>query len=161
MRARAALSFCSGGTTQKHHETGSMKKLLLALFCLLLTLNANAWEELPKDDPALQVLDRDLVTVYKDEKEVYFYGVLSNTNDQTYLDVYQGLPWKRVYRWPVTFEGNKVKVRDRAVLHISNDEEGETLYFYWNDFVGYAEAAVRQSLVYDRRTGKFTTTWSD
>ena len=101
------------------------------------------------------------MTIYDGDKEAYFYGVLSNSADQTYLDVYKGLPWKRVYRWPVTFEGDKVKVRDRAVLHISNDEEGMTLYFYWNDFVGYAEAAVRQSLVYDRNTGKFTTSWSD
>ena len=138
-----------------------MKKVFLALLCLFLTLTANAWEELPKDDPALTVLDRDLVTIYNNDSEVHFYAVLSNSNDQTYLDVYKGLPWKRVYRWPVTFEGIKVKVRDRAVVHISNDEEGETLYFYWNDFVGYAEAAVRQSLVYDRKTGKFTTSWSD
>ena len=138
-----------------------MKKITLALLCFLLSLSANAWEELPPDDPALTVLDRDLVAIYDGDNEAYFYGVLSNSADQTYLDVYKGLPWKRVYRWPVTFEGDKVKIRERAVLHISNDEEGMTLYFYWNDFVGYAEAAVRQSLVYDRKTGKFTTSWSD
>ena len=138
-----------------------MQKLFVLFICLLLTLSVSAWEEFPPDDPALKVLDRDLVSTYDDDKEIYFYGVLSNSEDQTYLDVYKGLPWERVYRWPVSFEGEKVKLRDRVVLKISNDEEGMTLYFYWNDFVGYAEAAVRQSLVYDRKTGKFTTSWSD
>lgn len=151
----------SGGDTRGENERLSMKKFVLAVLCLLLSLPANAWEEFPPDDPALKVLDRDSVTVYNGDQELYFYAVLANSDDQTYLDVYKGLPWKRVYRWPVTFEGEKVKVRDRTVLHISNDEEGMTLYFYWNDFVGYAEGAVRQSLVYDRQTGKFTTSWSD
>lgn len=96
-----------------------MKTMMLALFSLL-TLAANAWEELPPDDPALRVLDRDLVTIHEGDQEAYFYGVLSNSEDQTYLDVYN-----------------------------------------WNDFVGYAETAVRQSLVYDRKTGKFTASWSD
>ena len=145
----------------KNIELRPMKTFFLALICLSLTLPAFAWEEFPPDDPALRVVDRDMVTTYNNDQEAYFYAVLSSNDDQTYLDVYKGLPWKRIYRWPITFEGDKVKVRDRTVLHISNDEEGMTLYFYWNEFAGYAEAAVRQSLVYDRNTGKFTTSWSD
>ena len=150
-----------GGYVHFKPETDAMQKFFLLFMSCLLTLSVNAWEEFPPDDPALKVLDRDLVSVYDDEQERYFYAVLSNSEDQSYLDVYEGLPWKRIHRWPVSFEGEKVKVRDRAVLKISNDEEGMTLYIYWNDFAGYAEGAVRQSLVYDRKTGKFTTSWSD
>jgi hypothetical protein len=142
-------------------NAAAMQKLLVFFLSLLFSLSVSAWENFPQDDPALKVLDRDLVTISGDTDETYFYAVLSNGKDQTYLDVYQGVPWKRIHRWPVSFEGEKVKVKDASVLHIANDEETMTLIFYWNEFVGYAEAAVRQSLVYDLKSGKFTTSWSD
>lgn len=132
----------------------------IALFLLLLT-PALAWEEYPPDTPGLQLVDRAYKGVYSSDKETHYYAVLYNGKDQTYLEVYQGTPWKKIHRWAVTFEGEKVKVRSRATLEIWHDEEGQKLSFYWNDFVGYAEAAVHQSLNYDLKTGKFSTSWSD
>lgn len=136
------------------------KKTLLLLLVALFT-SANAWELFPPDDTKLKVVDRDYKAVYRQNKEQHYYAVLYNGADQSYLDVYVGLPWKRLHRWAVDFEGEKVKVRPRAALKISYDEEGDKLHIYWNDYAGYAEAAVHLVLIYDPKSGKFTTQWSD
>jgi hypothetical protein len=139
-------------------------KMLAFLFLLLLTvptLAQNSWAEFPPDESDLKVIDRAYETVYTDDNEAHFYAVLSQGREQTYLDIYKGLPWKRIHRWPISFQDEPVQLRNRAVLHITPDEEGNTIIFHWDEFAGYAEAAVRLSVTYDRSTGKFTTSWSD
>ena len=132
------------------------------LLILLLTLPCQAWELFPEDDPALKVVDRAYQAVYSEKGgEAHFYAVLYNGEKQSFVDIYKGIPWKRIHRWSVDFQGEKVKVRPRAALEISNDEEANQLHFFWNDYAGYAEAAVRLALTYDRGTGKFRTNWSD
>lgn len=133
---------------------------LLALLLLLQPATAE-WAEFPADKSGLTVVDRDAETVYSNSGEAQFYAVLYNGNDQSFLYVYKGLPWKQIHRWPVTFQGEKVKVRDRAVLKLSHDEEDQKFHIFWRDYAGYAEAAVHQVLIYDRKTGKFSTKWSD
>lgn len=130
------------------------------LLILLLTLPVSAWEVFPEDDTQLKVVDRAYQAVYQDG-ETHFYAVLYNGKDQSYLDVYQGIPWKRIHRWAVTFEDEKVLVRPRAALEIDHNEEKKELVLFWNDYAGYAEAAVHQALVYDLTKKTFRTVWSD
>lgn len=139
--------------------------LLLALLSLPV-LAQSTFELFPADDAQLKVLDRDFQSLYiqsgqSDGRELNLYVVLSNSSEQSFLDVYQGIPWKKLYRWPVTFEGEKVKVDDRAAVHIDYDEETQKVTFYWETYGGYAEAAVHLRLIYDPISGKFSTDWSD
>ena len=138
-----------------------MKKTLASLAILLgLFGTAQCWEEFPQDTPGMRVVDRDYLQTSRDGKEAYYYAVLYNGEDQTFLDIYGGLPWKRLYHWPVTFEGDKVLVRPRAALSITEEDDGK-IDFYWNDYAGYSEGAVHLALIYDPKTGTFTPQWSD
>lgn len=140
-----------------------MRVLLLALllFWSVPAYAQQTWSEFPPDDPKLTVVDRAFKSLYTGDGEAHFYAVLSSDTKQSYLDVYKGLPWRRIHRWSLEFQGTLVKVRDRTVLQISHDEESQRLDFYWDEWAGYAEAAVHQVLIYDRKTGKFSTNWSD
>lgn len=135
-------------------------KLLLALLFFLQPAAAD-WSRFPADQSGLTVVDREAQTIYTDGGESHFYAVLYNSQDQSHLYVYKGTPWKLIHKWDVTFEGEKVKVQDQSVLKASHDEEDKKIHFYWNEYVGYAEAAVHLVLIYDRNTGKFSTSWSD
>ena len=137
-----------------------MRKLWFFVVLLLFT-PVFAWEVFPDDDPGLRVVDRAYKPIYIEGRETHYYAVLSNGGRQSFLDIYKGLPWKKIHRWQVTFEGERVKVRPRAALEISHDEEQNKLFFYWNDYAGYAEGAVHQVLIQDLESGEFTTEWSD
>lgn len=138
-----------------------MKNLWIAsALTLTLVSGALTWEEFPPDTPDLVVVDRDYQTVYRDDQEVHYYAVLYNGEDQSFLEIYTGTPWKLAHRWPITFQDAKVMVRPRAALSIDEQEDG-SLVFYWEDYAGYAEGAVRQSVVYDPKDGSFRTQWSD
>lgn len=138
-----------------------MKKTL-ATFAILLGLfgTAQCGEEFPQDAPGLKVVDRDYLETSQDGKEAYYYAVLYNGEEQTFLDIYGGLPWKRLYRWPVTFQGDKVLVSSRAALSITQEDDGK-IDFYWNEYAGYSEGAVHLALSFDPKTGAFTPQWSD
>lgn len=124
-------------------------------------LAQQTWAEFPEDDPKLTVVDRAYKSFWANDKEVHYYAVLSNDSTQSYFDVYKGLPWKRVHRWPVSFEGEKVKVTRRAAVQIADYDDRNVIHFYWNDYAGYSEGAVHLGLSCDRATGKFKTHWSD
>lgn len=90
---------------------------------------------------------------------MYFYAVLYDVGEQSHLDVYKGLPWRKIHSWPVTFQGEPVKVTPTAVLKMEADDQQIT--FWWQEYVGYREAVVHQAVIYHRDTGKFSTSWSD
>lgn len=136
-----------------------MKRLLLAaLFLLPVPALAQDSADLPSTQ-GLQVVDRDLVEVEGPTTMAYFYAVLSTEGDQSYLDVYKGIPFKRIHRWAIDLAGDKVKVGPDAVLVTSVDDD--TINWYWREFVGYREGAVSLALTYHRKTGRFTTAWAD
>lgn len=136
-----------------------MKRLLLAaLFLLPVPALAQDSADLPSTQ-GMQVVDRDLVEVEGPTTFAYFYAVLSTEGDQSYLDIYKGIPFKRVHRWAIDLNGDKVKVGPDAVLVSSVDDD--TISWFWREFVGYREGAVSMALTYHRKTGKFSTAWAD
>lgn len=136
-----------------------MKRLLLAALLLLpLPVLAQDSADLPSTG-GLQVVDRNLLEVEGPSTTAYFYAVLSTEGDQSYLDVYKGIPFKRLHRWAIDLNGDKVKVGPQAVLVSSVDDD--TINWYWREFVGYREGAVSMALTYHRKTGKFSTAWAD
>jgi len=142
-------------------QTQTKLSILVLLLLTLPGLAQQTWEEFPPDVPGLKLIDRAYETIYANDQETHFYAVLYNGKNQSHVDIYRGLPWKKIYRWSVTFEGDPVKVRDRAALQISHGENDRKVTFYWNEYAGYAEAAVHLSLAYDLLTGTFSTSWSD
>ena len=133
---------------------------LAILAALLLGSPAFAQQsaDLPAPPPG-QVVDRLLLDLETPSGTAWLYAVLSTEGDQSYLDVYKGLPFKRIHRWAIDLEGDKVKVGPQAVLMESHD--GQRVTFYWREFVGYREGAVSMALIYHRATGRFETVWSD
>lgn len=134
----------------------------LTLFLLLglgLGARAQSAQDYPADPSGATVVDRAVLTTGS-ESEVTFYAVLCTQRDQSFLDVYQGIPWKRVHHWPIEFQGDKVVVPARSVLQIAEDQPGQ-LTFYWTSYAGYSEGAVHLSVTFDRSKGTWTPNWSD
>lgn len=131
--------------------------LVGALLVLSPAARAQSAQEYPEDPSGAVVVDRDNLNL----DEHVFYAVLYTEGKQSYLDVYKGLPWQRIHHWPIEFQGEKVVVGARSVLHIDKREDEDVLDFYWSSFAGYQEGAVHQSLSYDRKTGAWKTNWSD
>lgn len=140
-----------------------LKRLLsLAMLGIVLTA-APAVAQQSSDLPSTKgqhVVDRLLLEVEAPNGTAYFYAVLHTEGDQSFLDVYKGLPFQRIHRWALDLQGDKVKVGPDAVL-MALPGEDDTISFWWREFVGYREGAVSMALTYHRKTGKFTTAWSD
>lgn len=129
--------------------------LVLLLLVVAPALAQEPTDSFPPDPAGVRVVDRDAI-FFNDQ---YFYAIAYNQAGRGHLEVYQGLPWKKVYEWSIEFQGEPITLAPVTVLHI--DEFESTLVFYWDDFVGYREGAVHQSVVYDPKKGRFETQWSD
>lgn len=128
--------------------------LLALVLCMTFCSAAPPAEDYPADPAGAVVVDRDNLED--------FYALLYTRENQSFLDVYRGTPWKRIHHWPIVFQDEKVVVPARSVLHIVREGEGENqLVFFWSSYGGYREGAVHLSLSYDLKTGKWTTNWSD
>lgn len=136
-----------------------MRILILTLLLLTSAVPAQQSDNFPADPAGAQVVDRAHETLYSDSGTAHFYALMTTRGDQSTLAIYKGLPWRKVHTWPLEFQGSRVRVPDNAVLHIEGSDQ--QVVFYWEDFAGYREGAVRLSLTYDRATGTFNTNWSD
>lgn len=137
-----------------------MKRFFFLLAFYLLT--TFAWAQEPSQpypqDPAAQIIDRAQADVWAD-KQVFFYVVLYNKNDEGYFDLYKGGPWQKIATQKVVFQGDSVKIPEPSVLTVeANDSE---VQIYWNSFIGYQEGAVHLGYTYNRSTGKISMQWSD
>ncbi len=133
--------------------------LVLVVVLSLSSFAQEGWAPFPSDPPQVQLVDRASHVVWHGDTSVTFYAVLYKQGGKSYLDVYKGLPWARIHSWDIEFEGQSVDVPDNSVLEIGEYED--QIFFHWDEFVGYREAAVNLSLTYHRNTGKFSTSWSD
>lgn len=131
----------------------------LLAFCLGTATAEPRSAPFPSDPEGVTVVDRDALTVHHQESNTTFYATLSQGGGVSYLDVYKGLPWRRIYHWPIEFEGNPVHLNPSTVLHIEDDSG--SLLFHWDDFVGYREGAVKIQVTYDRAKGTFRSSWVD
>lgn len=130
--------------------------LIGALLCLSPAARAQTAEDYPDDPTGAVVVDRDSLEM--DGRS--FYAVLYTQGQQSYLDVYQGLPWQRVHRWPIEFQNEKVVVPSRSTLHIDKGDD-DVVSFFWNSYAGYREGNVHMALLHDLKSGTWKTSWSD